>query len=160
MRPPINSEKHIVQIPITEIIAGAVENTVLLVTEANPTARTQVRVGAVVKAIFVEIWIIAQGNATGSITVTLEKSPSGLGNIDFASMAQLHSYDNKKNIFFTSQGLTSQDAAGNPTPFLRSWIKIPRGKQRMGQGDRIVLNVSANIANEQICGLTIYKEYF
>ncbi len=160
MRPSINSEKHIVQIPLSEIVAGNVSNNVLLTATQNPTARTEVRVGATVKAIFVEIWIIAQGNATGSITATIEKSVSGLANIDFGSMAQLHGYDNKKNIFYTTQGLTSQDAAGSPTPFLRAWVKIPKGKQRMGQGDRLLLNISANLANEQICGLAIYKEYY
>lgn len=75
----------------------------------------------------------------------------------FTNSATLDSYSNKKNVLYTTQGLTP-DANGNPIPFVRQWFKIPKGKQRFGLTDSLVLNISANVEDVTHCGLMIYKE--
>ncbi len=124
----------------------------------NVTASRHVVQGASVKAIYIEMWILAGGQQPGSITMTVEKLPAGATAPNFTDMATLNSYKNKKNIFYTTQGVTG-DANSNPIPFLRQWIKIPKGKQRMGLGDLIIATLSANVEDATHCGLIIYKSY-
>ncbi len=76
-------------------------------------------------------------------------------------MAALHDYDNKKNILFTAQGLLTPNDGGQ-VPVLRSWYKIPKGKQRFGLADELVLSIRNNNATAidiNLCGVIIYKEY-
>ena len=91
-----------------------------------------------------------------------EKISSGGPLMTQPDTVTLNDYPNKKNILKTSQGVIG-DANTNTTPVFREWIAIPKGKQRMGLGDRLMLNVSclAEAANDlEICGMFIYKEYF
>ncbi len=161
MRQIIHSVKHYVQYPIDQITTGTVQS-INLVTGVESTvanAANEVEEGALVKAIYVELWLQNQSNLGESIVTVTKDTKSGAGP-NFAQSAALFTYSNKKNIFFTHQGLTSNDGIGNPVPILREWIKIPKGKQRMGLGDTIVItiaNVSANNLNR--CGFSVYKEY-
>ena len=159
VRPTINSEKHMRQIPINVTMGGTVENLVLVLAAQNPTTVNHVRVGAVVKAVWIELWVMANMNAIGSQTVIVEKLTSGQGGPTFLQMADLHDYTNKKNIFYTTQGLTGENDT-NPIPIIRQWIKIPKGKQRFGLGDQLVISLSANLEDLQHCGNVIYKEYY
>ena len=159
-RAMINSEKHIRQIPINEQMAGTIGQSVIAVVEQVPTSNAiDVREGCSIKAVYVEIWLLAGSQQPGSITVTIEKVVADATAMTFAQSALLNVYPNKKNIYYSTQGLTP-DANGNPIPFLRQWIKIPKGKQRFGLGDSLVMNLSANLENITHCGLMIYKEYF
>ena len=93
---------------------------------------------------------------------TVEKLTSGASEMTSVQASLLNEYPNKKNIFQTSQGLIG-DANTNPIPVFREWIKIPKGKQRMGLGDKLVLNIAARgeAANDiEVCGFYIYKEQF
>ena len=160
MRPRVNTEKHIRQLPIDSVGTGTINNATVLVAVDQPSSNAiDVRVGSVVSAVYIELWVLAGSQQPGSITVTLEKLVAGQTPMSFVQGALLNEYPNKKNIFYTTQGVTP-DANGNPVPFVRQWIKIPRGKQRMGLGDSMVLNVQANVENETICGVFIYKEQF
>jgi len=160
MRPIVHSVKHIVQFPIDQIGTGVIQRITLLSAVESTTANlaTEVPEGSVVKAIFVELWLQNTSNL-GEAIVTLEKAPSGHAGASFSQMATLFTYDNKKNILFTHQGLTSNDGVGNPQRIINEWVMIPKGKQRMGLGDSIFLtiaNVSANDLDR--CGMSIYKE--
>jgi len=42
----------------------------------------------------------------------------------------------------------------------KGWIKIPKSKQRMGLGDRIVVQTFAQALDMIDCGFETYKEYF
>ncbi len=75
----------------------------------------------------------------------------------FTNSATLDSYTNKKNLLYITQGV-SPDANGNPVPVLRQWFKIPKGKQRFGLADALILNLSANVEDMTHCGVFIYKE--
>ncbi len=160
MRATINSEKHIRQQSLTPVLETNVLSQNLAVAVANPSGgNTQVRIGAVIKAVYVELWIIADSMTTGSFTFTIEKLVSGQDTIASGEMDTLHTYENKKNIFYITQGV-SGDQNSNPIPIIRQWIKIPKGKQRWGLGDSLVINFKANVSDHQICGNFIYKEYY
>jgi len=58
---------------------------------------------------------------------------------------------------YTTQGLTSEQNA-NAVPIIRQWFKIPKGKQRFGLGDQMVLNISAAQEGVENCGMFIFKE--
>ncbi len=160
MKPIIHSTKHYVQqsrsqvatVSVTTIdIAISVESTV-----AN--AVDEVAEGTVVKAVYVEMWILDSSN-DGSFVLSFEKLPSGKGNITFAAVNALGVYNNKKNTLYTTQGLSPNNGVGNPVPIIRQWFKIPKGKQRMGLGDRLVLNIANNgLNNLEFCGFFTYKE--
>ncbi len=160
MKAPINARKHYVQHTITQVGTG----TVTTLTEINAVAHlsvdapNEVEEGSIIKAVFCEIWLIGTFNL-GSFLCMVEKNIGATGPPSFTEMSTLDSYNNKKNILFTSQGLMSEDGA-NPTPVLRQWIKIPRGKQRFGLGDQFRICL-ASLSGEdlQFCGFVTYKDY-
>ncbi len=161
MKPIIHSRKHIVQTPFSQISTGTSEtiNYITTVDRTVADASNEVVEGANVKAIFIEMWVQNSANDGHQVAVLI-KNPVGESGPAFGGMADLDSYDNKKNILWTHEGLSSNDGVGNPQSILRQWIKIPKGKQRFGLGDRldfVLSNPSSNNLNR--CGLAIYKEY-
>ncbi len=163
MRAPIKSKKHIVQMSQGTVGQGAVVDTFIIqAAEATSTIPTNVEEGAIVKACYVEFWL-SQDSASvvGSYTVILTKIPGGNAAPTTTNLAALHDYSNKKNVLFTAQGLLTPNDGGQ-VPVLRSWYKIPKGKQRFGLGDRLSITVRNNNATAidiNFCGLAIYKEY-
>ncbi len=164
MLAPINSIKHYVPQSLSTIASGTVTGRSVLNTVAPPATASsdEVRIGAVVKAVYIEVWLIG-GEVSGTNTsflVAIEKRPSGAPAMTFANTQNLNAYGNKRNILYTTQGVVGSDQGGQgAVPVVRGWFKIPKGKQRMGQTDRIVCNISA-LANALIfCGQFIYKEY-
>ncbi len=161
MKSPIHSRKHIVQFPFDAILTGTRQGIPLIVAvdRTIADAATEVIEGAVVKAIFIELWLQNSAN-DGFSVVVVSKNVAGDTGPAFGGMADLDSYDNKKNILFTHEGLTSNDGVGNPINVLRQWIKIPKGKQRFGLGDRLDISISNPSSNSlNRCGMAIYKEY-
>ncbi len=163
MRAVVKSKKHIFQISQSTVGQAAVVNTTLLDSaEATSTTPQGVEEGAIVKACYVEFWV-SQDSASivGSYTIILVKLPGNSVVPSTAHLAALHDYENKKNILFTAQGLLTPNDGGQ-VPVLRSWYKIPKGKQRMGLGDRLMISIRNNNATAidiNFCGLAIYKEY-
>ncbi len=125
---------------------------------ADETAGNEVTEGSIVKAIFIEVWLSGEFNL-GSFVLMVEKSGQGNLNPSFTELTTLDAYQNKKNILFVSQGLLGEDNQ-NPTPVLRQWLKIPKGKQRFGLRDQIRINIAA-IGAEAVkgCGFVVYKSY-
>lgn len=164
MLAPINSIKHFVPQTSAQINSGTVTSHVIIdaVPQSSVATVADVVEGSIIKAVYVEIWIMNLGAAGPSqFILTIEKSPNGLAGPTFTNMANLMSYDNKKNILFSSQGILSDqnDGGNGAVPIHRSWIKIPKGKQRFGLGDRFLLSLAAVDANYRWCGMIIYKEY-
>ncbi len=163
MRPIIKSKKHIFQISQATVAQAAVVNAILVTAvEATGTSPVHVEEGAIVKACYVEFWV-SQDSASvvGSYTIALYKDPSGTNAATSANMAALHDYPNKKNLLFTAQGLLTPNDGGQ-VPVLRGWYKIPKGKQRFGLADRLIVTIRNNNATAidiNFCGLAIYKEY-
>ncbi len=159
VRPMVHSEKHYVQYPIDQIALGTLQSIDIASGVAVPTASTHVKEGSSLKAIFFELWLQNQG-ALGEFIMTISKQQQNLTGPTFAEQAALHSYDGKKLILYTTQGLTSNDAISGPVNVIRGWIKIPKSKQRFGLGDRLTMNIS-NVSTDDLnrCGFSTYKEY-
>ncbi len=161
MRPVVHSSKHYVQTSLTTIAGSAIGTTVIVdsVAVANKNTVSEVEEGAIVKAVFVELWVLGASAGATQIT-TLTKFPVGTAGFVVGEMAALGTADNKNNILYTTQGLASNDGIGNPIPIIRQWFKIPKGKQRFALGDRLLLQTFAQAAVAiDVCGMTTYKEY-
>ncbi len=157
MRAPVHSKKHYVQITLNTVTSGAAGANLLIQGVETPTLGTHVSEGAVIKAVFVEMWVRAGSTSPGSVLVTLVKAPD-LQTPLFADMIALQDYQNKKNVLYHTQGLTN-DQDADAIPFVRQWFKIPKGKQRFGLGDSLFLMVSAQAIDAINCGFAVYKEY-
>ncbi len=159
VRPTINSEKHVVQIGFNNSQIGAVSEQKLVQVSLTPTAAFHIRQGAVVKAVYVELWFQGEGMGTGTSIAIIEKTMSDKTSLSVADMLDLNGYNNKKNVLWTHQGLSS-DMNTNAVPVLRGWLKIPKGKQRFSLGDRLDIRMLGQVDGFNFCGLAIFKEYF
>ncbi len=159
-RPVINTAKHLRQFSLATIAAGAISNFTLANAVAVPAGgATEVREGSVLKAIYIEMWIQTDDAALGSSIITLEKLPGSATAMTAAESALLNDYDNKKNVFYTQMGLTPNNVT-YPMAVIKGWYKIPKGKQRMGLEDAIILNIHAQSNGLSVCGFTVYKEHY
>ncbi len=161
MRPVIHSQKHYVQMSRFTIgTVAAVSVDLVIATEGTvANAVDEVIEGALVKAVYIELWLLDAGNA-GSAVVTLTKSPINNTGPTFTQSNALGVFANKKNVLFTHQGLTNNDGIDPPRVVMRGWYKIPKSKQRFGLGDRLSLVIANNSAQDLFaCGFATYKEY-
>ncbi len=160
MKPVIHSQKHYVQQSRSQVATVAITSIDILRSVEGTIANAvdEVIEGSVTKAVFVEMWLLDTAN-DGSFIVALEKRPSNGTPMTFAQSNALGTYSNKKNLFYVTQGLSPNNGVGNPVPIIRQWFKIPKGKQRMGLADRLVLNITNNGLNDlEFCGFFTYKE--
>ncbi len=161
MKPIVHSTKHYIQFPIDQIATGTIQNIILANSVESTVANlaNEVEEGTEIRAIQIQLLLQNQGNL-GEFIVILEKIARAGNGITFAESANLFGYNNKKNVLFVSQGLTSNDGVGNPQQIMNQWFKIPKGKQRMGLTDRIILSI-ANVSSGDLnrCGKAVYKEY-
>ncbi len=162
MLAPINSVKHYVQIENAPIAAAAIRSIAIVDATAAPATATtkDVKEGSLVKAIFFELWVHSEATSgnVAKFQLAIEKVPTGAAGLTFTEMNNLQAYDNKKNILFFSQGVLG-DLTTQAMPVVRQWFAIPKGKQRMGLGDRILINITATTSALDSCGFTTYKEY-
>ncbi len=163
MRPVIHSVKHYVQmsrfaVPTVSLVSQDLVNTVKA---TGPTigAVDEVVEGAIVKACYIELWALDDGN-DGSEVVILTKTGLDSSGPTFTEANALGNYNEKKNVLFVHQGLTSNDGITSPILVMRGWYKIPKSKQRFGIGDKLTLNMANNGLNSiNYCGFATYKEY-
>ncbi len=161
MRPVIHSVKHYVQISRSTVatVTAVTIDLALAQNIQNVNAVDEVLEGALVKAVFIELWLLNSSN-DGSDIVVVTKNPSGGAAPTFTNMNALGLFDNKKNILFTHQGLSSNNGVGNPVQILGGWIKIPKSKQRFGIADKLQLTIANNGPSTlEFCGFATYKEY-
>ncbi len=162
MKSPINSTKHIVQLTLSTVTVGTVTSTEIIKAKALSlvgTGANEVRAGAVVKAVWVELWLRGQDTSAGSFVCIIQKCSADSNGATAGEMANLMDYNEKNNIFFTSQGLVNHNT-GDAIPVYRGWVKIPKGKQRMGLGESFRVTVLAQALDVNQCGCFLYKEYF
>ncbi len=161
MKPTINSAKHILQHPISTVAVGAIAN--LVEVEGTPIAlianQQDVREGATVKAVYVELWITSDDDTQSSAIVSFEKVPVNAPLMTTAQVNSLNGYANKKNILHIFEGLVGP-ISQVPMPAFKGWVKIPKSKQRFGLDDKFVINIYALSDGLKFCGFTIFKEYY
>ncbi len=164
MAAPINTVKHYVQTANTGIASGGVTNIAVVDAVVAPatTNAGDVKQGAIVKAVYLEYWIWG-GGATGLDTqfnLAVYKAPVNIVAITAAQLLNMGSYENKKNILFATQGVVGSGIDGNQAiPVLRQWMLVPKGKQRFGLSDRLMVSVTSTGTLLQLCGFATYKEY-
>ncbi len=163
VRPTVNTRKHVVQRSLTTIPNGTTENELIaeVVDVASANQSFEIREGATIKAVWVELWYIGEGSQPVVQISSLEKQVAGIAMTSVLS-GDYDSYVNKKNVFKMTQGIVG-DANSNPVPVFREWIAIPKGKQRFGAGDKLVLNITCSSEatfDLSYCGVFIYKEYY
>ena len=160
VRPIIHSTKHYTQQSIGSSVVGTPTNTVIAVgvPVADKNTVTEVEEGATVKAIYLEMWLRSAATAAASFTFVVCKRPSNTPSPTAADLAALGDWDNKKNILYTTQGLTN-DVDSTAVNIYKGWIKIPKGKQRMGINDVWSWHLSAIGQTINFCGFQLYKEY-
>jgi len=160
LRPPIHSQKHYVQISRSTVLTAAVNNEdIITVSPITSIAVDEVLEGAIVKAVYIELWLLDSSSDASNIVI-LGKNVASSAGPSFTQMNALGQYDEKKNILFTHQGLSANDGNSNPIPVMRGWYKIPKSKQRFGVGDSLRLSIANNGANNLFyCGFATYKEY-
>ncbi len=160
VKPVINTEKHIVQNSLLAVASGNITNLTLAKGLASPSGVTAVREGSIIKAIYLEYWITSDDTGPGTAIVTLEKVTGGQTVLMTAAQsAALNTYVNKKNVFNTFMGLIG-GTAQYPMAAIRGWFKIPKGKQRFGLDDRLILNLHGQSNGLSVCGFSIYKENY
>ncbi len=163
VQPTVNSEKHYRPISLTTVAENTVFNaSVVIAKKVVSDVSSEVRTGSVVKAVYVELWMMSSAAQPTFQVSTIQKISSDGDDPTTTQMSDLYTYPNKKNILRTSQGLVG-DSNSNPIPIFRDWVRIPKGKQRFGLGDRFVISVAARGETNndiEICGIAIYKEYY
>ncbi len=163
MLAPINTVKHYVGQPRVSLGLGLSQSLEIADVVPAPVSndREKVAAGSVIKSIHFEYWIVGNGasGTTSQFVFTIEKVPSGVSDPTFADLLNLGGYDNKKNVLFSSQGIIASAAGGQSVPIVRDWILIPKGKQRMGHKDRIVISFATVEQPLAFCGISTYKEY-
>ncbi len=161
MRPVIHSDKHYVQISRSNVATVAANQEILIKAVEGTTANAvdEVVEGAIVKACYIELWTLGTSSG-GSEIVILSKQPLGGTTLSFTNANSLGTYQNKKNILFVHQGLSSNDGIARPINIMAGWYKIPKSKQRFGLGDNLLLTIVNNgAATLDYCGFSTYKEY-
>ncbi len=160
MRPVIHSKKHYVQKSLATIVGSAILNQFIVKSVPVDSATAdEVKEGALVKACYLEFWLRTGETAAGTYVGILYKKEADGSFPSVTDMAALHDWDNKKNILWTGMGLIN-DQDADATPILRGWYKIPKGKQRFGLGDDLLLSIFAQgTIDLHVCGFATYKEY-
>ncbi len=163
MRPIINAIKHYVNIENANTAATTARtiDIVHAVSQSAAGAATdEVLEGSIIKAVMLELWGKSNAGAGDDMKfqLVLEKVPAGATSITFAQMNNLMAYVNKKNIFYVTQGVMGDQTTASMA-LIRGWFKVPKGKQRFGLDDRLVITVAATTANLNNCGFATYKEY-
>ncbi len=122
-----------VQTSLSTVASGAITQVYLAIgkQDVTPTTAIECREGSTVAAVYIEMWITSDDATQGSVIVTLERAPGGIGLMTAADSAALDGYDNKKNILHTFQGLVGPNTQP-AMPAIRGWFKVPKGKQRLG----------------------------
>ncbi len=161
VRAMVHSIKHYHQITLSTAttLARNFEVLVTAVGRQDANVSNEVTEGSTIKAIYFEMWVIANVDDQ-FFTAVVVKSPSGVAGPTFTEMTNLYTFTNKKNILYTTQGLAPNDGVGQPIPLFKGWIKIPKGKQRFGLGDALsFLIASRGSGTLTYCGFATYKEY-
>jgi len=148
-------------VSLSTVANGAVANELLVnAIEGAASTPDHVEQGSIVKAVYVEFWLIQASTSVGSFVAGIYKQPGTGALLTAAQAAALHDWDNKKNVLYTTQGLSPANTTHLMNAY-KGWIKIPKGKQRFGLGDKLRFFLRNLNATDDInfCGFATYKEY-
>ncbi len=153
----INYQKHILQIQPDTVtsLTNKIINIASVESAPADSNPSTVSIGTKIIAVFIELWLLSNSTTVSSGQAVLIKGAGG-DEIEYLEQLDLHNYQQKKNVLHITQGLVGEFNS-NPTPFFRGWYKIPKGKQRFGQGDKLYLAIADFGTDVQFCGVVVYK---
>ncbi len=156
---PINSVKNIVDGTFLTVAAATTTTMILAIGVDNYTGGvTQVPIGAKLASVY--IFVSVQQQAVNSnIDFFIAKA-------GFSTVAVLKGVvpgatggdKNRKYILHEEKGLPGPMNNGSPPHIFRGVIRIPKGRQRMGEGDELFINIRGAAAYDA-CVKCIYKFY-
>ncbi len=153
---PINSRKNIVDSVLLSVAAGTVSavNLATAVDDYTGAAAT-VPTGSTVKGIYLFVQIIP---TTGTSNVDWYMWKNTGGDLTPATPGATSGNSNRRHILHEEKGIPGNAADGAYPLTFKGVIKIPRGRQRMGEGDILQLRLrGADVYNT--CVKCIYKFY-
>ncbi len=157
----IDSVKHEVRYSNLLAAGGSVKSVNIAIAKNTPdiSSDVDVKTGSVIKAIFFEQNYNFEGNITGVVDWAIIKGHSGqVVSTDFNPATPNLPTRSQKFLW----GMEMPAGINNSSSVKRiGTLLIPKGKQRMAEGDFWVLTyfTSAGAGGEDACGHLIYKEY-
>ncbi len=153
MRPVIHTRKEIIDSTLLAVAAATTSN-VALATTVNDYVGTvgTVETGSVIKSLFLFVQVIETAS-TSNVDWYIMKAPTGTVTPVPGATGGTTS---RKFILHEEKGIPGNAADGAYPSTFKGVIKIPRGRQRMAEGDSIrVITRGTGIHN--VCIKAIYK---
>ncbi len=153
---PINSVKNIVDGVFLGVAAAAVTTVNLAATvNAYTGGVTEVPIGAKVSSVYLFVQSISDGTGISNHDWYVIRKPTGVANpVPGATGGNT----SRKYILHEEKGLPGNNSDGAAPLTFRGVIKIPRGRQRFGEGDFLQL-VARSADAYSLCVKCIYKFY-
>ncbi len=154
MRPIIHTRKEIVD-SVNLAVVGGVQTTVTLATAVNDYtgAVGTVEVGSKIKWLYLFVQMLPTVG-TANVDWYILKSPGVIG---LPLPGATGGDATRKYILHEEKGLPGNAADGAYPLTFKGVIKIPRGRQRMAEGDLIRLTARAAVDISNLCIKCIYK---
>ncbi len=154
----IDSVKHEIRFSTLLATGGSIKNVVLATGVNVPSTDQQVKTGSLIKALFFEINFNFESNITAVVDWVLVKIRTGQAASGFDPA--IPNQANRSQIFLW--GMEMPAGINNSSAIKRiGTLLIPKGKQRMSEGDswNLLYRTTAGTNQEDACGHFIYKEY-
>ncbi len=163
---PVNSIKHIVDQQGTNA-PDVKQDVVIAIADDNPSTAlsTQVQSGCRISSIFLNVQIVNETDAVGTVNncyFIIYKNPGN--NITQANIPNANETgisDFRKQIFHTEMTMLSDANDSIPITLFKGVLRIPPRFQRMGINDQIRLQIFQPVggATVNFCVESIYKEF-
>ncbi len=156
----IDSVKHEVRYSQLLATGGSIKEIVIATAKqtADIVLDTDVKTGSVIKAIFFENNYNFESNITAIFDWTISKTKTGQGGASFDP--GIPNQPARSQTFLW--GMEMPAGINNSSSVKRmGTLLIPKGKQRMSEGDiwKLFYRSSSGAGQEDACGHFIYKEY-
>ncbi len=152
---PVNSYKHIIDSTLLGVSAG-VTSTVLLATAVDDYTGSSgtVPTGAKISSVYLFVQILPTAT-TENVDWYVAKAPD---TITTATVGATGGSPFRKYILHEEKGIPGNANDGAYPLTFKGVIRIPRGRQRMGEGDDIFIKL-VGVGIHNICIKCIYKSY-
>ncbi len=152
---PINSVKNIVDSTSFGVAAGTNQTvTVGTVVNAYAGGVSEIPIGAKVSSIYLFVQMVTD-SAVGNVDFYVAKRPAG---VVLPTPGASGGVTARKYILHEEKGIPGYQSIGASPLTFRGVIKIPRGRQRMAEGDDITVQLRGS-AVYSFCVKCIYKFY-
>ncbi len=160
-RPVVFSLKHVVDSSAT-VAGGTQLATTLIDAVQTPVLTTppQVAIGGRVSSIYLRVEVVSNETDVGAIPncyLIVFKNPGN--NLTVPSASAVGTSDVKRYVIHQEMLMLNNVQGGNPRTLFNGVIRIPRGMQRQGNDDTLVVAVVSPALNIALCIQCIFKEY-